>query len=124
MQAARPVATPSKKGTAMNVVIRHATPSKNLLSILDDGLLCEKARDKRKAVWLHSPGRSSWAVIHTVKRHGGRVQDVVILELSIPRSWLRRNRRGLWFSTRDIPPGCIRDVVDFENLSKSPVKAA
>ncbi len=106
------------------VRLRHATPGKNLLSIADDGLLCSKARGKRKVVWLHSPERSSWAEIHTVKRHGGRVQDVVVLEVSIPRSWLRRNRRGLWYCVRDIPPGRIVDVVDFDSLSESPVEAA
>jgi hypothetical protein len=121
MASIRKTRKPVKTGT---VKLRHATPVKNLLSIIDNGLLAEQALGKLKAVWLHSPDRSSWAVIHTVKRHGGRVQEVVVLELSIPRNWLRRNRRGLWYSIRDIPPGCIKDVVDFDNLSGSPSEAA
>jgi hypothetical protein len=52
----------------MNVVIRHATRSKNLLPILDDGILCEKAKGKRKVVWLHSPSKSSWAVSIAVRK--------------------------------------------------------
>ncbi|HYT89468.1 MAG TPA: hypothetical protein VEL76_12250 [Gemmataceae bacterium] len=116
--------TKSRKPVKGTVRLRHATPERNLLSIADDGLLCSKAKGKMKVVWLHTAAKSTWAVIHTVGRHGGRVQDVVVLELSIPRSWLRRNRRGLWYSTRDIPPGRIVDVVDFDSLSESPVEAA
>jgi hypothetical protein len=40
------------------------------------------------------PDRSRWAVIQTDKHHGGRIEDVVVLELAIPRKWRRRNRRG------------------------------
>jgi hypothetical protein len=68
-------------------------------------------------VWLHAPGRSAWAVLHTVRRHGGRVEDVVVIEVEVPRGWLRRNRRGLWFTGQDVPPGRFRAVLDFVQLS-------
>jgi hypothetical protein len=42
-------------------------------------LLCSKAKGRRKVVWLHTPAKSTGGVIHTVRRHGGRVQDVVVL---------------------------------------------
>ena len=101
--------------------IRHATPRRNLPAILRQGLLCSKSRGKLKVVWLHSPTATPWAAIHTVRRHGGRVEGVVILEVDVPRSWLRRNRRRLWYSTLDIPAGRIRRVIDFGELSASPV---
>jgi hypothetical protein len=65
------------------------------------------------AVWLHAPGKTAWAIIHVVKRHGGRVEDVVVIELDVPRRWLRRSRRGLWFSRRDLSPERCRRVFDF-----------
>jgi hypothetical protein len=34
-----------------------------------------------------------------------------------PRNWLRRNRRRLWYSTRDIPPDCLRRLVTFAELA-------
>jgi hypothetical protein len=71
-------------------------------------------------VWLHAAGRSPWAAIHTVKRHGGRVEDVVVLEVSVPRAWLKRhggNVRGVWRSVRDIPPRFVRRVVTFGQLA-------
>jgi hypothetical protein len=49
------------------------------------------------------PGRSAWAVLHTMKRHTSN--HVVVVEVSVPRSWLTRSRTGLWFCARDIPPG-------------------
>jgi hypothetical protein len=103
--------------------LRHATLVRNLIPIIDDGLLCSKAKGKRKVIWLHSPAKSSWAVIHTVKRHGGRIEDVVVLEVEVPRKWLWKSRRGLWYCTRDIPPIRIVGVVDFDALSASPVLA-
>ena len=75
------------------MLLRHATPRKNLPSIRRRGLLKSKSRGRLQVVWLHAPSRSAWAVLHTVKRHGGRVEDVVILEVEVPRGWLRRNRR-------------------------------
>jgi hypothetical protein len=59
--------------------------------------------------------------LHTVKRHGGKVEGVVILEVDVPRSWLRRNRRRLWYSTLDVPAARIRRVIDFGDLAASPV---
>jgi hypothetical protein len=46
---------------------------------------------------------------------------VVVLEVEIPRAWLRKSRRGLWYSVKDIPPLRIVGVVDFHDLSMSPV---
>ena len=95
----------------------HATPARNLNSILRLGLLCSYSRGKLPAVWACSPARSSWAVLHVIRRHGGRVESTVVLEIDVPRSWLRRSRKGLWYSTRDIPPDRIRRVLSFAELA-------
>jgi hypothetical protein len=99
------------------VLLRHATPIRNLRSIERAGLLCSKSQGRRPVVWLHSPSKSSWAVLHVVKRHDGRVQDVVIIEADVPRRWLRRNRRRLWFCPRDVPPSRFRRVIGFAEIA-------
>jgi hypothetical protein len=68
-------------------------------------------------------GKTAWAALHTVRRHGGRVEGVIVLELDVPRRWLRRNRRGLWYTPRDVPPGRIKRVIDFGELAASPAEA-
>jgi hypothetical protein len=104
------------------MLLRHATPIRNLPSIQRLGLLCSKSQGRRKVVWFHSASMSEWAVLHTVERHGGRVENVVILEIDVPRSWLRRAHRGLRYSLRDIPARRIRRVITFAELA-GPVAA-
>src|SRR5262249_30291308 len=103
------------EGTPM--LLRHATPRRRLERILRGGLLCSKSLGRLKAVWLHAPGKTAWAILHTVKHHGGRVEDVIVLELDVPRSWLRRSRRGLWYCVEDIPLDRIARVIDFADLA-------
>ena len=80
-----------------------------------------RPRGHQSAVWLHGAGRKHRAALHTIKRHGGRVEGVVILEIAVPRCWPRRSKRGLWYCPRDIPPGRVRGVVTFAALARSPV---
>jgi hypothetical protein len=102
------------------MLLRHATPARNLNSILRLGLLCSYSQGKLPVVWACSPARSWWAVLHTIKRHSGRVESTVVLEIDVPRSWLRRNRKGLWYCPRDVPPSRIRRVMTFQELAASP----
>ena len=97
--------------------LRHATILRNLPGIERQGLLCRKSQGRRKVVWLHSPAASSWAVLHTIRRHGGKVEGVVIIEVRVPRKWLRRSRKKLWYSTNDIPPTCFRRLIAFTELA-------
>ena len=105
------------------MLLRHATPRKNLPGIKRAGLLTAKSRGRLPAVWLHSPARSAWATLHVVKRHGGRVENTVILELDVPRSWLRRSRKGVWYTKRDVPPDRLRRVLDFIEVAGQSVAA-
>ena len=83
--------------------LRHATPSVNLSGIRAHGLLTIMSRGVLPLVWLHSAGASRWAVPHVGRRHGVPFSDVSLLEVDVPRSWLRRTKRGLWTCDRDIP---------------------
>jgi len=61
--------------------------------------------------WRHS----------SIRRRGGSVEDVVVIELVVPRAWLRRNRRQLWYSVRDIPPARFTRVIDFAEVAGASV---
>ncbi len=98
------------------MLLRHATPSRNLASIQRLGLLTSKSRGKLKVVWLHAPSRTNWATLHVSNRHGVRLEDVVVLTINVPRSWLRRGKAKLWYSLRDIPPGRLGKVLTFAEL--------
>jgi hypothetical protein len=106
------------------MLLRHASPSRNLASIKRFGLLTSKSKGRLPVVWLHVPSKTPWAMLHVVKRHGGKVQDVIVLEMDVPRSWLRRSKRGLWYCRRDIPPERFRELLTFAMLAQSPVEQA
>ena len=44
---------------------------------------------------------------------------VITLEVDVPRSWLRRSRKGLWYCTRDIPAERIRRLFGFVELARA-----
>ena len=102
------------------MLLRHATLARNLNSILKRGLLTRYAKGKMPAVWACCPDKTWWAVIHIVKRHGGRVETAVVLEVDVPRSWLRKHRSGLWYCPRDIPAQRIKRVLTFQELAAQP----
>jgi hypothetical protein len=106
------------------VLLRHATPARNLTGIRHGGLLTSKSRGKLPVVWLHAAGKTPWATLHTVKRHGGRVENVVVLEMDALRRWLWRSKCGLWYCPRDVPPGRIRGLMTFTALARSPINEA
>jgi hypothetical protein len=86
------------------------------------GLLCSKSQGKKPVVWLGSAAYTLRAAAHVVRRHGGRIEQVAILEIDMPRSCLRRSKPGLWYCPGDVPPGRIRGVITFGELSRSPVE--
>jgi hypothetical protein len=100
------------------MLLRHATPIRNLVSIQRHGLLCPKSQGRLKAVWLATKEKSSWAALHVAWRHGARIEAIITLEVDVPRSWLRRSRKGLWYCTRDIPADRIRRLFGFVELAR------
>ena len=76
------------------MILRHATLIRSLPGIERRGLLCSKSQGRRPVVWLHTPAKSFWAALHTIKRHGGRAEAVLILLVEVPRAWLRKSRKG------------------------------
>jgi hypothetical protein len=74
--------------------LRHATFARNLSSILKAGLLCSKSQGKLPVVWLGSAAKSLWAAAHVVHLHGGRIEQVVVLEVTVPRPGCGARTRG------------------------------
>jgi hypothetical protein len=102
------------------MLLNHATFRGKLSSILKRGLLKAKSTGKRMAVWLCTSANAPWAALHVAARHGGSIRSVVVLEVDVPRSWLRRHRGGLFYVPRDIPPERIRGIATFGRLAASP----
>jgi hypothetical protein len=84
------------------------------------------ARERlQPVVWACAPSKTAWACLHVIRRHGGIAQEVVVLELDVPRSWLKRHggaAKALWYSVRDVTPEHIRRIITFGELSRSPVE--
>jgi hypothetical protein len=92
----------------------HATTKASLNSILASGLLVAYAHasGKIQGVWLHASSRSAWAVLHTQRRHAVTLEEVIVLEVHISRSKIKRFQRGLWYALADIGPIAIVSVIE------------
>ena len=42
----------------------------------------------------------------------------MVLELDVPRGWLRKSRRGLWYSVSDIPFDRMTRLIDFASAAE------
>ena len=94
------------------MILRHATTRRNLDAIHAAGLrtACADPTAKIQGVWLHSPSKSAWAVVHTMRKHGVALDDVVVIEVRVNRRGLRRFRLGLWVSAQDIGPDALGNI--------------
>ena len=92
------------------ITLRHASPRRNLKSILSTGIDPAFHKCSRPEVWLHSSCKTAWAILHTGNRHEVNVNDIAIVTVRVPRSWLRRRRRCVWTVSQVIPPARIISV--------------
>ena len=84
------------------MILYHATLKSNLESIRENGLDPDRATGKEKLVWLHTKSRREWAVLHTANRYNVSIDEIVIIQVNVPRSQLRRRWRGLWSTPNPI----------------------
>src|SRR2546427_12053697 len=89
---------------------RHATTFSNYVTIAVDGIQVGAAERQagRKAIWLHRPERSAWAILHTMHRHGVDLANIIVLELHLERDQVKYHGSGLWYILDDISPSAIR----------------
>ena len=82
----------------------HATPKRNLDSIMMHGICTHYAQGKRPLTWIHSITKREWSIIHTMQRHNIKIEDLTILMIDIPRSWTTRTKwKGIYTVSRHIP---------------------
>lgn len=102
------------------MILYHATPKSNLESITANGLDPALAIGKIKGVWLHTKSKTPWAVLHTANRHSISTDDVVVLEVEVPRKHLTRRWRGLWTSAVMIRN--FKRIITGTEIAESPVQ--
>ncbi len=90
----------------------HATTRQALASIQATGLRVANAdpQAKIKGCWLATASNRAWGVVHTQRKHGAALADVVVIEVRVPRSRLTRFRTGLWYTTNDVPAAWLGNV--------------
>jgi hypothetical protein len=90
----------------------HATTRQKLPSIQADGLRVAMADPaaKIKGCWLATASNRTWGVLHTIRKHKAQLEDVVVIDVTIPRGRLARFRTGLWYTTQDIPAAWLGTV--------------
>ena len=97
----------------------HATLKSNLESIKATGLDPNRSRGKEAVVWLHTRSRTEWAILHVATKNKCDVSEVVILEVNVPRSKLRRRWRGLWSTPENLKT--FVSITDAEVFAGSPI---
>ena len=102
-------------------IYRHATLRQYLPRILAEGLDPTCATGKQPLVWLHTPSRTPWALTHTMQRHRVARSEVVVLDVQVPRSWLRRAWHGLWTCNRRLAPTRLRVCASDDTLAARPM---
>jgi hypothetical protein len=92
----------------------HATTRQALLSIQATGLRVANADPaaKIKGCWLATASNRPWGVLHTIRKHGAALADVVVIEVNVPRSRLTRFRTGLWYTTEDVPAAWLGEATE------------
>jgi hypothetical protein len=98
----------------------HVTTARRLTNILTRGLLTKFAKGKLPAVWLVRRPMLWWAVAHVAARHKARLEELVALEVRVPKAWVRRHPGRLLYVTKDVPPGRVLQVVTFAALAATP----
>lgn len=94
-----------------SVVLRHATPARNIPSILARGLDPAFSRGMLRVCWLHTSSRTTWAIPHVAERHQPDQGTIVVLKVAVPRRWLCRRDKGTWACDRVIAPSKIVSVL-------------
>lgn len=96
-------------------VFFHVTLTRKVASILRHGLLTRYATGRRKAVWVVPRRLVPWAILHVVNRHKTTLESVVVAQLNVPGSWLKRHAGGTLYTRRDVP---VAQIVSFSGVTQ------
>jgi hypothetical protein len=104
------------------MLLYHATLSSRLRSIGRRGVSTHYSEGATDAVWGCEWSMRHWACLHCIRRHGGDVKSVVVLEIDTQETPVHRFRGGLFYSLHTWHPSQIKRVLTFDELSKSPTE--
>lgn len=104
------------------MLLYHATQAENLDSIGREGVSVLCSEGATQSVWGCEWSMRHWAMVHCVRRHGGLIEDVRVLEIDTQYTLIHRFRGGLWYSLHTWNPSQIKRVLTFEELSRSPAE--
>lgn len=88
----------------------HITHVKNQVSIMTQGLDPSRAKNQRLAVWACTESKIQWGIVHVLakpRNKGATIEDVVVMEIEVPDSWLTRYAKGVWYSYTSVPASRI-----------------
>ena len=81
----------------------HVTHRGLLPSIRHSGLLPSRSRGAFKRTWLTGWDTLPWALRHVQEHHEWCSDDLIVLRVAVPETWLVSPRRGIYWLTRRIP---------------------
>lgn len=70
--------------------IYHATHRDNVTGCLRAGMKADLATGRTPAVWGCTRQFIEAAVLHAANKRKVRLRDIVVLELDVPRKWVKR----------------------------------
>jgi len=84
------------------MIVYHVSPGSNYRSIVTDGVLTSKAKNKAGLVWLCAGDKLPWAVAHTRRRH--KCLTVVAFKFDVCPGTIRPFllNDGTYFTRQDI----------------------
>jgi hypothetical protein len=98
------------------MVLFHITHRRNMASIDRLGLLPERATGRELAVWLVTKSCIIWALMHTALKKGrGPLPQLVVYEVELPRSKVRRFSRGLYRTFEMVRPVSVEPASTYTN---------
>lgn len=88
-----------------NMILYHVTPTRNIVSILDEGIDPEYSKGARKVSWFVTELMLMWAIAHVSSRHsvGAHMISVCVCE-QIEVDLQRTRWRGVFTSLDVIKP--------------------
>lgn len=95
------------------MLLYHVSPGVNDASIEAEGIDPACSQGARERTWLVTAARLHWAIWHVTNRHASARDGITVYTCRVPRSWLRRFRRGVWTTDRVI----LRDMYCGERIN-------
>ena len=99
----------------------HTTLKANLDSITENGIDPSFSKGAESVIFLHTRSRTEWAILHIATRYNAALEDIIVIEVNVPRSALSSGHRGLWTTSEPITENS-GSITDAEVFAESPIR--